>query len=94
MAKKQMWLGSVLAPCGGAQPLLLALMDNGGSPGKKGNAYTVLCCHALARVQAGTFGWRAGNGRERGQVRSSARKAIIVASQMQHNGASICGAFL
>lgn len=60
MAKKQMWLGSVWASCGSAQPLLLALMDNGGSPRKKGNAYTVLCCQAFARAMEGTFGWRGG----------------------------------
>jgi len=47
MAKKQMWLGIVLTSCRSAQPLLLALMDKGGSPRKKGNAYIVLAGQRL-----------------------------------------------
>lgn len=82
-----MWLGSVLASCGSAQPLLLALMDNGGSPRKKGNAYTVLCCQAFARAVAGTFGWRGGLANMCGCILRGLRHGFAnsLFNQMQHN---------
>lgn len=46
MAKKQMWLGSVLASCGSAQPLLLARMAKGRVAQAKKVTH-IRCCVAM-----------------------------------------------
>lgn len=87
-----MWLGSVLAPSGGAQPLLLALMANGGSPGKKGNAYTVLCKRRVGKcagAAVGKAGWLALHVCEGLRVASVPAQGNSLGLPIVHNVSSI-----